>query len=260
MTELVDFSKFNSLEEALKIWLEPSLVIKIGINMPPASNPPPICQQPPPHLPLIPRPELPPPPAKRLAPRARSNPNQGPGEGKNETIDPPFQWATDRRATVHTLDYLVAHGLTVIKGEVQCRRCERREVVAYDLLAKLEEVKGYVRARLGTMFERAPAEWMYPVFGECGACLQHNCMRPVLPQEKRNYNWLFLFLGQSLGICTLNQIKWFCKHTGNHRTGAKDRVLYLTYITIGKQLYPTGIFQRLWEISLASNRRNVVDG
>ncbi|KAL1809528.1 hypothetical protein ACET3Z_026518 [Daucus carota] len=29
---------------------------------------------------------------------------------------------------------------------------------------------------------------------------------------------------QMLGCCTVEQLKYFCKHTKNHRTGAKDRV------------------------------------
>ncbi|WOH09609.1 hypothetical protein DCAR_0729067 [Daucus carota subsp. sativus] len=49
---------------------------------------------------------------------------------------------------------------------------------------------------------------------------------------------------QMLGCCTVEQLKYFCKHTKNHRTGAKDRVLYLTYLAICKQLDPKGPFHR----------------
>ncbi|KAH7510958.1 hypothetical protein FEM48_ZijujUnG0061700 [Ziziphus jujuba var. spinosa] len=49
---------------------------------------------------------------------------------------------------------------------------------------------------------------------------------------------------EMLGCCTLEQLKYFCKHTKNHRTGAKDRVLYLTYLGLCKQLDPTGPFDR----------------
>lgn len=246
MTEAVDFTEFPTHEEALDAWLEPSLSIKVGINMPsqPPPPPPPVdpSQQTPrikfgPPLqcydPVVARPTV-----HRPTVRAR---RMNPGSGE-ETIDPPFPWATDRLAVVHSLDYLITSGVTSIAGEVQCRRCERRETVSYDLRAKFREVEGFVRARLDTMHERAPKEWMDPVFAECAACSQPNCMRPVLPEKEEEYNWLFLFLGQSLGICTLKDLKWFCKHTQNHRTGAKDRVLYLSYMAIGKQLDPAGLF------------------
>ncbi|KAF7840929.1 wiskott-Aldrich syndrome protein family member 2-like [Senna tora] len=41
---------------------------------------------------------------------------------------------------------------------------------------------------------------------------------------------------EMLGLCTLDQLKYFCGCTKNHRTGAKNRVLYLTYHEISKQL------------------------
>jgi hypothetical protein len=47
-----------------------------------------------------------------------------------------------------------------------------------------------------------------------------------------------------LGCCTLDQLKYFCKHTKNHRTGAKDRVLFLAYLGLCKQLDPNGPFDR----------------
>lgn len=258
MAEHVDFTKFRSNEEALKAWLEPSLSIKVGINMP--ANPPP----PPPPVPsilspyeetLVPKLELgfllrqnqyvPPPdpvPAGSMVHRPTVRARRTTSHD-DETIPPPFPWATNRRATVHSLEHLLSSGLTMIRGEVQCRRCERKETVSYDLQAKFREVESFVRARQHMMHERAPTEWMNPVFAECAACAQPNCMRPVLAEGETDCNWLFLFLGQSLGICTLSQLKWFCKHTQNHRTGAKDRVLYLSYIAIGNQLDPTGAFK-----------------
>lgn len=268
MSEIVDFSKFNSNEEALDAWLVPSLSIKVGINMPANLQPPPPQPEPatlnqyedspPPQPPQesssFPRLDLdllnydqhvrsPDPTTAgamvhRPSVRARRTVSN-----EDETIAPPFPWATNRRAKVHSLEYLLANGLTMIRGEIQCRRCERKETMSYDLQAKFREVESFVRARMHLMHERAPTEWMNPVFAECTACMQPNCMRPVLAEGETDCNWLFMFLGQSLGVCTLSQLKWFCKHTQNHRTGAKDRVLYLTYIAIGKQLDPNGVFR-----------------
>ncbi|KAL4352204.1 hypothetical protein GQ457_06G007910 [Hibiscus cannabinus] len=51
-----------------------------------------------------------------------------------------------------------------------------------------------------------------------------------------------VLLGKMLGCCKLSELKYFCKHTKNHKTGAKDRVLYLTYMGLCKQLDPTGPF------------------
>ncbi|KAF9684343.1 hypothetical protein SADUNF_Sadunf04G0108500 [Salix dunnii] len=45
-----------------------------------------------------------------------------------------------------------------------------------------------------------------------------------------------------IGCCTLDQLKYFCKHTKNHRIGAKDRVLFLAYLGLCKQLNPNGPF------------------
>ncbi|THG02676.1 hypothetical protein TEA_012074 [Camellia sinensis var. sinensis] len=87
---------------------------------------------------------------------------------------------------------------------------------------------------------------IYSITGEvqCKFCEQENNAKPVISEKKKSINWLFLLLGQMIGCCTLEQLKYFCKHTKNHRTGAKDRVLYLTYLGLCKQLDPNGPFDR----------------
>ncbi|XP_038971040.1 wiskott-Aldrich syndrome protein family member 2-like [Phoenix dactylifera] len=181
------------------------------------------------------------PPARH--PRARRNPSKTPrGAHKSDTVPPPFSWATDRRATVHSLNHLLSQNITNITGEAQCKRCEASQVISYDLVSKFNEVAAFIRARKHWMHDRAPAEWMTPAFPDCRSCGQPNCMRPVVAAKKRSINWLFMLLGQTLGCCTLDQLKYFCKHTKNHRTGAKDRVLYLTYLALCKQLHPAGPF------------------
>uniref|UniRef100_A0A0D9V4F4 DUF7086 domain-containing protein n=1 Tax=Leersia perrieri TaxID=77586 RepID=A0A0D9V4F4_9ORYZ len=88
------------------------------------------------------------------------------------------------------------------------------------------------------MDDRAPDKWVLPRLPDCGACGKKGCVSPVIPGEKREINWLFLFLGQMLGCCTLDDLKFFCKNTSNHRTGAKNRVLYYAYIEMCRQLEP----------------------
>ncbi|XP_010904830.2 uncharacterized protein [Elaeis guineensis] len=183
------------------------------------------------------------PPARPLRPRR--NPSQAPrGAHKSDTVPPPFPWATDRRATVHSLDHLLSQNIREITGEAQCKRCEASHIISYDLVSKFNEVAAFIRARKHLLHDRAPADWMSPAFPDCGSCGQPNSMRPVVAAKKRSINWLFMLLGQTLGCCTLDQLKYFCKHTRNHRTGAKDRVLYLTYLGLCKQLDPTGPFDR----------------
>ncbi|XP_059310229.1 uncharacterized protein LOC132061419 [Lycium ferocissimum] len=176
--------------------------------------------------------------------RKRRNPSKATNkEGKNE-IPPPFPWATNRRATVHTLDYLLSKQLFKISGEVQCKRCERKYQMDFDLKEKFLEIGTYIAENKSTMHDRAPDIWMNPLLPTCQFCNQENSVKPIVSNEKNNINWLFLLLGRMLGCCTLDDLKFFCEHTKNHRTGAKDRVLYLTYLTLCKQLDPTGPFDR----------------
>ncbi|PRQ23658.1 hypothetical protein RchiOBHm_Chr6g0263791 [Rosa chinensis] len=174
--------------------------------------------------------------------RARRNSTQAPGQGKSETVQAPFPWATTKRATVHNLNYLRTHNIVTITGDVQCKRCEKQYEIEYNLEQKFLEVGTYIVENRMRMHDRAPDMWRDPVLPACKYCEQENSARPVLADKKRAINWLFLFLGQMLGCCTLEQLKYFCKHTKNHRTGAKDRVLYLTYLCLCKQLDPTGPF------------------
>lgn len=171
---------------------------------------------------------------------ARRNPSPGPKRPeKGNVINPPFAWATDRRATIHTLRHLVSRGITEIHGESQCKRCEARRVIRYDLVDKFAAVAGFFGANQHHMHDRAPSKWMRPTFPDCEACGQRNCVRPILSEKKREINWLFMLLGQTLGYCTHKQLKYFCKYSANHRTGAKNRLVYLTYRSLCKQLDPT---------------------
>ncbi|XP_058081711.1 uncharacterized protein LOC131229730 [Magnolia sinica] len=181
---------------------------------------------------------------RRSSVRTHRNSTQPPHGNKDEHVPPPFEWATDRRATVHRLDHLRSLGLTTIQGEVQCKRCEGRYEIEFDLNNKFEEISDYLINNKVFLSERAPNEWMNPKLPDCNQCQQTDCLKPVISRKKRSINWLFLLLGKMLGCCTLEQLKYFCKHTKNHRTGAKDRVLFLTYLTLCRQLNPEGPFER----------------
>ncbi|XP_050231914.1 uncharacterized protein LOC126680774 [Mercurialis annua] len=183
------------------------------------------------------------PPAPPPRQRARRNPTQTLRDhARGENIPPPFPWATNRRAVVYNLDSLRRRNINVISGLVQCKRCERQYEMGFNLKEKFFEVGRFIAENRNSMHDRAPGLWMTPVLPTCQFCEQENSVKPVISEKKKNINWLFLFLGQMLGCCTLEQLKYFCKHTKNHRTGAKDRVLYLTYLSLCKQLYPSGPF------------------
>ncbi|XP_074338028.1 uncharacterized protein LOC141675216 [Apium graveolens] len=175
----------------------------------------------------------------------RRNPTQAPRDGtKSQEIPQPYPWATTKRATVHTLSYLDSKQIKVISAEVQCKRCERQYQMELDLHDKFIEIGSFMAKHKASMHDRAPASLMNPVLPTCKFCNQENSVKPVISDKKKTINWLFLLLGQMLGCCTLEQLKYFCKHTKNHRTGAKDRVLYLAYLAICKQLDPNGPFDR----------------
>ncbi|CAA6657582.1 unnamed protein product [Spirodela intermedia] len=152
---------------------------------------------------------------------ARRKRNHGPHKRKDETIDPPFPWATDRRAMVQRKDYILSLGIHDIVGEVMCRRCEN--IFSIELTEFIERLA--------------------PIFPVCPACCYGNYLKPVIASKRRSINWLFLLLGGTLCCCSIEQLRYFGYHTGNHRTGAKDRVLYLVYLGICKQLDPKDLFE-----------------
>lgn len=171
--------------------------------------------------------------------RARANPFQKLKGGKSETITAPYPWATTRRARVHDLNYLLSNNIRTIKGQVECKVCQTVYTIGYDIEEKLKGVKDLVLGNRRRMNDRAPKCWMYPRLDNCKTC--GSSLKPVIG-KKRDINWLFLVLGQTLGCCKLSELKYFCKHTRNHRTGAKNRLLCIAYLELCKQLYPHGPF------------------
>lgn len=157
---------------------------------------------------------------------------------KSDTISPPFPWATNRRGEIQSLEYLESNQITTITGEVQCRHCEKVYQVSYNLRERFAEVVKFYLTEKRKMRDRAHKDWAYPEQRRCELCGREKAVKPVIAERKSQINWLFLLLGQTLGFCTLEQLKNFCKHSKNHRTGAKDRVLYLTYMGLCKMLQP----------------------
>ncbi|KAG9457066.1 hypothetical protein H6P81_001574 [Aristolochia fimbriata] len=156
--------------------------------------------------------------------------------GSGDVVPAPFPWARNRRAHVLSLAELSLSGVHVVSGDVRCKRCGSAYKVELPLWVKYGEIRDYIARHKGTMHDRAPAKWMNPPLFSCRICERRGCVKPVISAKKRSINWLFLLLSEMLGFCNLAQLKYFCKHTNNHRTGAKDRVLYLTYLCLCKQL------------------------
>ncbi|XP_010526926.1 PREDICTED: uncharacterized protein LOC104804357 [Tarenaya hassleriana] len=163
-------------------------------------------------------------------------------EGVEEEIPAPYPWATTRPAKVHAMRDLVSNGINLISGQVQCKRCEKVVTIHYNLREKFVEIFRYIVENKERLRDRAPSQWMSPRLPPCETC--ESGMKPVMREKKEEINWLFLLLGQMLGCCTLEQLRYFCDKSKIHRTGAKDRVLYLTYLALCKQLDPSGPFDR----------------
>lgn len=168
----------------------------------------------------------------------RSSRSQFGNRIKNEKIPAPFPWATNIRGKIQSLEDLESKQITTITGDVQCKHCEKVYQVSYNLREKFSEVENIFVTRKRIMRERAPAIWTNPEPARCELCGREKAVKPVIAERKSKINWLFLLLGQTLGHCTLEQLKNFCKHSKSHRTGAKDRVLYLTYLGLCKMLEP----------------------
>ncbi|KAG2328341.1 hypothetical protein Bca52824_011069 [Brassica carinata] len=168
----------------------------------------------------------------------RSYRSQSSRNRNEDTIPPPYPWTTNKRCTIQSLENLESKQITTITGDVQCKHCEKVYQISYNLREKFAEVENVFVTRKRLMRERAPAFWTNPEPMRCELCGRDKAVKPVIAERKSQINWLFLLLGQLLGYCTLEQLKNFCKHSKSHRTGAKDRVLYLTYLGLCKMLQP----------------------
>ncbi|XWS66996.1 hypothetical protein CRYUN_Cryun05aG0248700 [Craigia yunnanensis] len=89
---------------------------------------------------------------------------------------------------VHSLNYLLSHNMTMISGEVQCKKCEKVDKIEYDLEQKFKEIASFISENRFAMHDRAPSAWMNPNLPSCEVC--GSCVKPVL-SKKRSINWLF---------------------------------------------------------------------
>ncbi|CAF2158056.1 unnamed protein product [Brassica napus] len=128
--------------------------------------------------------------------------------------------------------------ITTITGDVHCRHCKKVYQVSYHVRERFFEVENvFVTPKKG-LRERAHPVWTNPKPVRCELCGRDKAAKPVIADRKSQINWLFLLLGKTLGYCTLEHLRNFCKHSKSPRTGAKDRVLYFTYMGLCKILEP----------------------
>ncbi|KAL4025021.1 hypothetical protein IC575_013395 [Cucumis melo] len=159
-------------------------------------------------------------------------------QADNSRIEPPYPWSTEKGAVIHKLEYLEANNILTIKGEVKCKRCDRKDEIEYELISKFDEIRRFIEREKDNMHDRAPDRWVNPILLNCNFCNKEECVEPIISEANSNINWLFLLLGNFLGCLKLSQLKYFCTQTNIHRTGAKDRLIYLTYLALCKQLQP----------------------
>lgn len=154
----------------------------------------------------------------------------------DKEIVPRYPWATKKPAVLQTVKDLCQKDITEISGQVYCRSCDTTQTLRYDLVKKFKELSAFIKENIEEMRNRAPTMWTTPKLILCETC--ESGMKPVISEKKEEINWLFLLLGQMLGCCTLEQLRFFCESTSQHRTGSKDHVLYSTYLGLFKQLEP----------------------
>ncbi|KAM6574405.1 hypothetical protein CsatA_022732 [Cannabis sativa] len=168
----------------------------------------------------------------------------------NQDSHPLYPWAKVQPGKVHSLEYLLANGIFEIKGQLKCNECKHEYEMRLDLVKEFNKVKGFIVMNKHKMYDRAPAIWKNPPYPTCPMCEHRYSVRPVLIDghhlniDYYNFNWLFLLLTQFLESCTLYHLKYFLMVNQIHRTGAKDRLLYLAYLNLCKQLDPSGPFDR----------------
>lgn len=63
----------------------------------------------------------------------RLSASSGPIKKKGPHVPPPFPWSTEYRAKNHSLEWILRHGISNIRGEVQCKRCDGLTTVEVNL-------------------------------------------------------------------------------------------------------------------------------
>ncbi|KAF8409942.1 hypothetical protein HHK36_002461 [Tetracentron sinense] len=161
---------------------------------------------------------------------------------KSDVIPAQYPWATTQRAHLRTLNDMLSSGVRTIIGTVECDLSWiHTQDLEFDLEREFNQVASFVAANKSTMFDRVPDIWLYPP-RSCPKCEGVSFVRPIISTKKRSINWLFLLLGQMIGYCSSEQLKYFCKHTNTPHAGGRDELICLTYLGLCKQLDPSGLF------------------
>ncbi|KAF8409941.1 hypothetical protein HHK36_002460 [Tetracentron sinense] len=164
------------------------------------------------------------------------------GRVKSDVIPAKYPWATTQRAHLRTLNDILSSGVRTIIGRVGCDfNWTHNQDLEFDLQREFNQVASFVAANKSTMFHRIPEVWLYPP-RSCSKCNKVRFVRPIISKKKRSINWLFLLLGEMLGYCSSDQLKYFCKHSNIPHNGGRDELICLTYLGLCKQLDPSGPF------------------
>lgn len=104
------------------------------------------------------------------APSEHRPPPQGQAQVKSITIPPPFPWATNRLATVHSREYLLQNNIYSIAGTVRCMGCKKTFNMRFDLEEQLDQLRKFVQKESEKMRGMAPAAWVKPGLPKCQYC------------------------------------------------------------------------------------------
>ncbi|KAF3775559.1 hypothetical protein EJ110_NYTH50098 [Nymphaea thermarum] len=88
---------------------------------------------------------------------------------KEDRIRPPYPWATDKRATVYSYEYMKANGIDKISGKVCGKRCEQAYTMEVEL-NKVLEVCYMVLHNFHDQNNRATTKWRTPKMLDCEKC------------------------------------------------------------------------------------------
>lgn len=168
---------------------------------------------------------------------------------KTMVIEPPYPWATDQRARVHSLTQL--KGIRVVSGKAKCSD-HGHFTVSYNVKEKFREITEFIRNGKEGWNGWAPQPWTIPKPPVCNRKHCRGYCTVIISEKKRAIDWLFLVLGQHVGLCSPAQLRYFCKHNHLPYNGSRLEGLYKVYLTLCKQLHPQETLFDIDPIFLAS--------
>lgn len=130
----------------------------------------------------------------------------------------------------------------VYHRKLQCNICNYEYIKDVKLMNTLKDVCDIIEKKEASMHAMTPKVWMNPELKKCHLCQrEYGIFEPLIGgTKKREINWLFLFLTQSLSCCNLGQLKYFFKHNKItiFHSEDKQRIFYATYMALYKQIVP----------------------